>query len=75
MFTENLKKLIFVYFRIISYMNDAISEIEVGNNDQMKVQQEWTEFGQKQREDIWRNFLKKQMEALKVAITKNMKLP
>lgn len=48
--------------------------MDAESNDQMQVQEELVDFGQKQREAIWKHFLKKNMDSLKLAITKNVQL-
>lgn len=51
-----------------------LSELDTEPSDQINIQDEVIDFGRKQREDIWRKFLRKNMESLKMAIANNMKL-
>lgn len=61
------------YSSVIQSLENLLSELDA-ESDQVNIQDEVFEFGRKQRDEIWKKFLRKNMESLKMAITNNMKL-
>lgn len=62
--------------RAISIINNLLSKIETFDVNAIKsrIDNEVLGFGQQQRLEIWKTFLRKQMDSLKKAITNNLNL-
>lgn len=60
--------------RIISSINRSLAEMETENNLHNDIEQEFMSFGERKRLEIWKSYLRKQMDSLKTTIADNMTL-